>query len=107
MIIGKFQTQNDNTIVGDVQALGLGTFGLTFTPKDKGADFDVTFTELGTEAGAAWKKTAKDKQFLSVKLDSPALAKPLNVAMFPGRDKPGTYVMVWDRPDPKKAEQTA
>jgi uncharacterized protein (DUF736 family) len=103
MIIGKFQTQADGKIVGDVQALALGTFSLTFTPKDKGADYDVTFTEHGTEVGAAWKKAAQEtgKEFLSVRLDSPAFPKAINVAMFPSRDRTGSYVMTWDRPKPK------
>jgi uncharacterized protein (DUF736 family) len=108
MIIGKFQTNSDGKIVGDLQALGLGTVNLTFTPNEKGADYTVTFSELGIEAGAAWKKTSREggKEFLSVKLDSPALAKPINAAMFAARDKAGAYVMVWDRQEPK-AEQTA
>jgi uncharacterized protein (DUF736 family) len=99
MIIGKFQTKEDGRIVGELQALLFGRVNLTFKPNDKGADYTVTFTETGTEAGAAWTKTSKDagKQYISVRFDSPVLSKPFNAAMFPGRDQDGTYVLVWDR----------
>jgi uncharacterized protein (DUF736 family) len=103
MIIGKFQTKDDGRIVGELQALLFGRVNLTFQAKEKGADYTVTFTETGTEAGAAWKKTSKEggKPYISVKFDSPVLSKPFNAAMFPGRDQDGTYVLVWDRPEPK------
>jgi uncharacterized protein (DUF736 family) len=103
MIIGKFQTKEDGRIVGELQALLFGRVNLTFQPNDKGADYTVIFTETGTEAGAAWKKTStkSGKPFVSVRLDSPVLSKAFNAAMFPGRDQDGTYVLVWDRPEPK------
>ena len=108
MIIGKFQTKDDGRIGGELQALLFGRVNLIFQPKDKGADYTVTFTETGTEAGAAWKKTSKEggKPFISVRFDSPVLSKPFNAAMFPGRDQAGTYVLVWDRREPE-AEMTA
>jgi uncharacterized protein (DUF736 family) len=108
MIIGKFQTKEDGRIVGEMQALLFGRVNLTFQPNDKGADYTVIFTETGTEVGAAWKKTSKEggKPFISVRLDSPVLSKPFNAALFPGRDQPGTHVLVWDRLEPK-AETTA
>jgi uncharacterized protein (DUF736 family) len=108
MIIGKFQTKEDGRIVGELQALLFGRVNLTFQPNDKGADYTVIFTETGTEAGAAWKKTSKEggKPFISVRLDSPVLSKPFNAAMFPGRDQPGAYVLVWDRREPE-TETTA
>jgi uncharacterized protein (DUF736 family) len=104
MIIGKFQIKEDGQIVGELQALLFGRVNLTFRPNDKGADYTVIFTETGTEAGAAWKKTSKEggKPYISVRLDSPVLSKPFNAAMFPGRDQDGTYVLVWDRPEPKE-----
>jgi uncharacterized protein (DUF736 family) len=103
MIIGKFQTKEDGRIVGELQALLFGRVNLTFQPNDKGADYTVIFSETGTEAGAAWKKTSKEggKQYISVRFDSPVLSKAFNAAMFPGRDQDGTYVLVWDRPEPK------
>ena len=68
MIIGKFQTKEDGRIVGELQALLIGRVNLTFTPKEKGANYTVTFSETGIEAGAAWKKTSKEggKPFNSV-----------------------------------------
>jgi uncharacterized protein (DUF736 family) len=108
MIIGKFQTKEDGRIVGALQALLFGRANLTLQPNDKGADYTVIFTETGTEAGAAWKKTSKEggKPFISVRLDSPVLSKPFNAAMFPGRDQPSTHILVWDRREPE-AQTTA
>jgi uncharacterized protein (DUF736 family) len=104
MIIGKFLTKEDGRIVGELQALLFGRVNLTLKPNDKGADYTVTFTETGTEAGAAWKKISKErgKPFISVRLDSPVLSKAFNAAMFPGKDQPDAYVMVWDRLEPKE-----
>ena len=103
MIIGKFKTKDDGRISGELQALLFGRVNLTFQANDKGADYTVIFTETGTEAGAAWKKTSEKggKPYISVRFDSPVLSKPFNAAMFPGRDQDGTYVLVWDRREPE------
>jgi uncharacterized protein (DUF736 family) len=100
MIIGKFQTNQNGRITGEVQALGIGRANLTFQPNDKGADYTVVFTETGIEVGAAWKKTSEKggKSYVSVRLDTPAFQAPFNAAMFPGRDQEGSFVLVWDRP---------
>jgi uncharacterized protein (DUF736 family) len=73
MIIGKF-TRSGNAYTGKLVTL------TKFEPAERGADYPVTME--GVEVGAAWKKTAKDtgKAYLSVKLDSPFLATPVNGA---------------------------
>jgi uncharacterized protein (DUF736 family) len=101
MIIGKFENQANGRITGKLDALLVGCIPLTFEPNSKGADYTVQ-TETGFEVGAAWKKTSKEggKPFISVRLDSPVLAKPFNAALFPGKE-PGHHVLVWDRPQHK------
>ena len=101
MIIGKFETQANGRITGELHALLIGYIPLTFEPNSKGADYTVQ-TEIGCEVGAAWKKTSKEgnKPFISVRLDSPVLAKPFNAVLFPAKE-PGRHVLVWDRPQRK------
>ena len=53
--------------------------------------------------GAAWKKTAREggTAYLSVKLDSPFLPKPVNCVLMPQDD--GSHILVWSRDDRKQA----
>jgi uncharacterized protein (DUF736 family) len=91
MIIGKFKAKDEGRIGGELQALLFGRADLTFQPNDKGADYTVIFTETGTEAGAAWKKTSEKsgKPYISVRFDSPVLSKPFNAALFPSKEQAG------------------
>jgi len=102
MIIGKFQNAENGRITGELDALLVGRVKLTFEPNTKGADYTVQ-TETGCEVGAAWKKTSKegDKPYISVRLDSPFLPKPINAALFPAKDGAERQVLVWDQPKPK------
>ena len=101
MNIGNFQNAADGRITGEMDALLVGRIKLTFEPNDKGADYRV-LTDTGCEVGAAWNKTAEKtgKAYISARLDSPYLLKPVNVALFPAKDA-GKHVLVWDRQKPK------
>ena|SRR5579863_3959215 len=102
MNIGTFQNAADGRIAGELEALVVGRIKLTFEPNSKGADYTVIMTDTRVEVGAAWKKTAKEsgKAYISVRLDSPFLPKPINVALFPAKDAE-RHVLVWDRPERK------
>jgi uncharacterized protein (DUF736 family) len=99
MNIGQFENGENGRISGELHVLPVGRVKLTFMPAGRGADYVITMTETGTEVGAGWKKTGKEsgKPYISVRLDSPFLSEPLNVALFPAKE-PGRHVMVWDRP---------
>ena len=63
---------------------------------EKAADYRVE-TDNGAELGAGWKKTSRDgKAYMSVKLDSPFSLKPINAALFEGRNG-GEWQLVWQR----------
>ena len=102
MIIGKFQNAENGRIVGELDALLVGSKLLSFQPNSNGADY-IVVTGTGCEAGAAWKKISKDgkKEFVSVRLDSPFLPVPINAALFPAKDGAGRHVLVWDRKKPE------
>jgi uncharacterized protein (DUF736 family) len=80
----------------------VGRVKLTFEPNDKGADYRV-LADTGFEVGAAWNKNAEKtgKAYISARLDSPFLPKPVNVALFPAKEA-GKHVLVWDRQKPKE-----
>ncbi len=101
MNIGHFQNAADGWITGQMEALLVGRLKLAFVPNNKGADYRV-LTETGCEAGAVWNKTVEKtgKAYISARLDSPFLPKPVNVALFPAKDT-GKHVLVWDRQKPK------
>ncbi len=97
----NFQNAADGRITGEKDGLLVGRIKLTFEPNDKGADYRV-LTDTGCEVGAAWNKTAEKtgKSYISARLDSPFLPKPVNVALFPAKEA-GKHVLVWDRQKPK------
>jgi uncharacterized protein (DUF736 family) len=99
MIIGTFAKQAKGYSGELVTLTNRGK--LTFTPASKGADYQVTMD--GIEVGAAWKKTARESgnAYLSVKLDSPFLSKPVNCALMPQDD--GSHILVWNRDDRRQA----
>jgi hypothetical protein len=52
-------------------------------------DSNPLLTETGCEVGAAWNKTARKtgKAYISARLDSPFLSKPLNLALFQAKGR--------------------
>lgn len=101
MNIGNFNTAENGRITGDIEALLVGRLRVTFVPNGKGADYSI-LTETGCEVGAAWNKTAKEsgKTYISARLDSPFLPKPVNAALFQAKEA-GKHILVWDRQKPK------
>ena len=62
---------------------------------DKAPDYRVFAGVL--EIGAGWKRqTAAKRDYVSVKLDDPAFAAPLNARLIDAED--GTPTMYWTRP---------
>ncbi len=113
MIIGKF-TQDEDGYAGSLYGIGLACQFVTFSPVPaklgNGPDFVVfgaPSEEDGEfELGAAWSKTSKKgKPYLSVKLDGPTLAAPINCALTKQQD--GSHALVWNRTDAKADEQPA
>ena len=56
-------------------------------------------TAYGLDLGVAWqKKSAKGNDYLSIKLDNPFLAAPVNCALV---KQPDGYALIWEREKPK------
>lgn len=68
----------------------------TIHPQERGPDYLVSSAESKGEFGATWKRPSRErKPHLSVKLDSPFLAAPVNAA--PVKLDDGTFALVWNR----------
>ncbi len=113
MIIGNF-TRYDDGYAGSIYGIGFGLPYVTFSPvpakQDNGPDFLVItrppIDNADYEFGAAWAKTSKaGKPYLSVKLDGPMLAQPINCALI--KQPNGSQALVWTRKDSAADEQSA
>lgn len=95
-IIGTF-TKHDDSYVGNVHTL---TFNVKVKilpvakEAEKAPDYRVVAGEL--EIGAAWKRqTSGQKDYLSVKLDDPTFAAPVNARLIDGDG--GNAILHWTR----------
>lgn len=106
MIIGNFTKARD-TYTGELTTLTGGALKVVFQPSearsDKAPDYRITAAAGDIEFGAAWKKRSKEgRDYLSVKLDDPALVRPLNCVLVTPSDREG-FILVWSR-DSRKAD---
>jgi uncharacterized protein (DUF736 family) len=100
MIIGTF-TQNDHEgFHGQINAAGLNLTGVVFEAMKKGANFAISAANGSEcfEVGAAWKKEGEYGPYLSVKLDSPVFAEPINATLALKPNDAGQYALRWNRP---------
>jgi uncharacterized protein (DUF736 family) len=96
--IGAFTANADGSYTGQIQTLALNLKKVQIRPvdnkpSDKSPDFRITCGSANL--GAAWKKTSKDNNdYLSVKLDDPSFAGPINAALVV---IDGAHTLVWSR----------
>jgi uncharacterized protein (DUF736 family) len=104
MIIGNFTyNQAKDTYTGEIKTLTLLRGKVVFRPietkSNKGPHYRVVVEGApgAVELGAAWKrKSEAGREFLSVTLDDPALAKSLSAALMPSEDGSGA-ILIWSR----------
>lgn len=119
MIIGRF-TQEGDSYEGSIETLALTAHGVSIEPatgkQGNKPDYNVLastheaalggYPVRSSEIGAAWKKTSKaGKPYLSVKLDGPTLAAPLNCALTKQED--GSFALLWNRESRKEEDAAA
>ena len=99
MIIGTFTKNQEGGYVGSINTAGLNLDGVVFEKKEKGADFALSAAHNGQvfEIGAAWAKSGDYGDYLSVKLDSPVFAEPINGTMKLAASDAGLYALRWNR----------
>lgn len=99
MLLGTFKKTETNGFRGSIRTLTLA-LDLAFEPNlekkgDKAPDYRVTAGDL--EIGAAWKKSSDSgNAYLSVTLDDPAFASPIDCALVKASVE-HSYRLVWER----------
>lgn len=101
MIIGKFATVEDGGYVGLILAPGGVINPVRIMPVEgKGVDYVLTVDgNHGFDLGVAWNRHSSKtgKAYLSVKLDTPFLAAPINCALIGIDDDNDELPLVWSR----------
>jgi uncharacterized protein (DUF736 family) len=111
MIIGNFTyDQAKDTFSGEIKTLTLLRGQVQFRPveskSEKGPHYRVVVEGQpgSVELGAAWKrKSEAGREFLSVRLDDPALPRPLSAALMPSDDG-ASAILIWSRTSKRKAQ---
>jgi len=111
MIIGKFKLNEDGVYEGLMPTFT--SLPVRIKPAEqKGVDYTVALVGE-VELGVGWKKTSgKGNEYISIKLDSPFFAAPVNCALVKNSDRiapvqPQMYALIWDREKPKAEPTTA
>ena len=97
-IIGNFFTTG-NLISGAVRTLTV-SMKARLVPIERTSRDAPDFRVMAgmAEVGAGWNATSTDGEpYISVKLDDPSFAFPINAALWPSHTD-GDYDLVWNRP---------
>ena len=104
-IIGTFRKDGEG-YGGNIETLTLRA-KLTFEPAPKKSDNAPDFRVLNhtddytSEIGAAWTKTSREgAQYLSVRLDDPSFAAPINCRLIKTGSESG-HSLLWERARPR------
>jgi uncharacterized protein (DUF736 family) len=95
MLIGRFQ-KDENGFLGSIETLTMQLNPVRFVSRNKEADFAIHGPD-DMELGAAWRKVGDYGDYLSVKLDCPSLATPINATMSMRTTESGFYLLRWNR----------
>ena len=104
MIIGNFTySKAQDTYTGEFATLTVAARKVVFQPSEARGDKAPSHRVVSpgktgsVELGAAWKKRSEEgRDYLSVKLDDPSLAQPLNCALVESSEAEG-FILVWSR----------
>jgi uncharacterized protein (DUF736 family) len=110
MIIGNFTYDKArDAYMGELAILSVAARKVVFQASEPKADKAPSYRVIGlsktgdVEFGAAWKKRSDEgRDYLSVRLDDPALPQPVNCALVESSDREG-FILVWSR-DSRKAK---
>lgn len=112
--IGKLSANGSDELTGYIATLTLNAEIVCVSTGKAGSGnmpshriFARKANDQDVEIGAAWEKVTRDStneemRFLSINLDDPSFANPINVAAFPTRN-PGEYAITWRRRQDRNA----
>lgn len=103
-VIGNFST-NGNLISGDVNTLTVKMKVRLVSIERSSKDApDYRILSGRAEVGSAWSKVSNDGEpYISVELDDPSFAFPINAALWPDQAD-GDYLLVWKRAKSKASQ---
>ena len=101
--LGLFVQDEPGTLHGRFSALGAGSTSIiseTATSVEGKPYLKLIADPLGAayEVGVAFPKAKNGMNYYSAVLDSPIFEAPLNVALFPDKEVPNLFQLVWNRP---------
>ena|SRR5579883_2765517 len=105
MIIGNLTYDKPgDSYTGELATLSVGTRKVVFQPSKATGEGAPEYRVVSpgksgdVEFGAAWKKRSKEGQdYLSVRLDDPALGHPFNCAVMASKNSAEQFILVWTR----------
>jgi uncharacterized protein (DUF736 family) len=106
-VIGTFKADKDG-YAGTIRTLSINAKVRIVANDRKGTgsspDFRVFAGQM--EVGAAWRKTAREKEasYLSVRLDDPVFPEPIHAALME-QTEDGVLRLLWRRDKPDKREE--
>ncbi|WOJ91738.1 DUF736 domain-containing protein (plasmid) [Methylocapsa polymorpha] len=98
--IGTFKKSTNGEILGEIVTLSLQAKNVRIVAdhsrsNDNAPSYRVYVGRI--EIGAAWaKRSAEDRDYLSVKLDDPSFNAPIYASLFDDESGEG-YTLVWSR----------
>ena len=101
-IIGKFTKQENGSFFGSITTLTISTLA-AFEPAPKKSDKSPDYRLIADdcEIGAAWERTTDGGQtHLSVRLDDPSFAAPINCRLIKTGSESG-HSLIWERTRPR------
>jgi uncharacterized protein (DUF736 family) len=106
-VIGTFRADKDG-YAGTIRTLSINAKVRIVANDRKSGDSAPDFRVFAgqMEVGAAWRKTAREKEtsYLSVRLDDPALPEPIHAALME-QTEDGTLRLLWRRDKPDRREE--
>jgi len=101
--LGVFVQDETGTLHGRFSALGVGSTSVISegaTSLEGKPYLKLIADPLGAayEVGVAFPREKNGMNYYSAVLDSPIFQAPLNVALFPDKDVPNLFKLVWNRP---------
>jgi uncharacterized protein (DUF736 family) len=91
--IGSFK-KSGNEFHGEIATLSVQAKGVRIVPESNRAS---DYVGRAVEIGAAWsKRSAENRDYLSVKLDDPSFNAPIYANLFEDEDGEG-FTLIWSR----------
>ena len=99
--IGSFK-KNGREYQGEIVTLSVQAKGVRIVPEDNRQNENAPTHRVfvgRAEIGAAWtKRSASERDYLSVKLDDPSFTAPIFANLFDDEGE-DTYSLIWSRPN--------